>query len=140
MKRRLLIIPILSILLVWSCELGNEDFTGTTAQRLEGQWLCNETATLYKSTIDQYKVYIEIHPVDSNQILIENFYQLSNDITVVATINGMTITLPRQTTSDGFEVNGSGTISSNFNKITWRYYVDDGSGFEDQVDAIYTKV
>ncbi len=140
MKAKLFIIPILSILLAGSCELINEEFAGTTAERLEGQWQCDETSSLYKSALDQYIVYIEIHPIDSNQILIENFYELGRNIDVVATINGMTITLPRQNTSDGFEINGSGTISTKYDKITWRYYVDDGSGIGDQVDAIYTKV
>ena len=92
MKKRLFIIPILSILLVWSCELVNEDFTGTTAERLEGQWQCDETSSLYKSTLDYYTVYIEIHPIDSNQILIENFYQLGRSVDVIATLSAMTTT------------------------------------------------
>lgn len=140
MKKILYYIPLLTLLLVWSCELTDEDLFETTAERLEGQWQCDESSSLYKSTLDYYTVYIEIHPIDSDQVLIENFYQLGRNVDVIATINGMTITLPQQKTSDGFEVNGSGTISSKYDKITWRYYVDDGSGFEDQVDAVYTKV
>jgi len=133
-------IPFLLILLTWSCELTPEEFDGTPAERLAGQWQCNETSTLYKSTQDYYLVYMVIHPVYSDQILIENFYQLGRDVDIVADIQDNTITLLNQSTSDGFEIYGAGTISSKFDKITWRYYVDDGSGFVDQVDAVYTKV
>lgn len=137
--KKIIFIPILIISLIWSCELENTDLL-TTTEKLEGQWMCDENAELFKSTLDQYTVYIEISPIDDKNVLISNFYQLGHNIDVVASISGMTITLPYQTTTDGFEVNGAGTISSKYNKITWRYYVDDGSGFVDQVDAVYTKV
>jgi hypothetical protein len=118
----------------------NENINSSIAERLEGQWLCDEISTLNISNIDQYRVYSKIDPNDSNQILIENFYQLSNDTKVIVTTNETTITQPRQSSTDSFNVNGAETFSSKYDKITWRYYVDDGRGFEYQVDAVYMKV
>lgn len=140
MKQILIIVSVISLLLAESCELENGDIFVTTTERLEGQWQCDENSSLYKSTLDFYMVYIEIHPINADQILIENFYGLGRDVDVVATINGMTINLPHQTTTDGYIVYGSGSISSKYDEISWRYHVDDGSGLEDQVDALYTKV
>ena len=39
----------------------------------------------------------------------------------------------------GFTVSGSGDIQADWNEIIWSYIVDDGSGLDNQVTAIYTR-
>ncbi|MBA7577359.1 hypothetical protein ES708_19210 [subsurface metagenome] len=126
--------------LFFSCNLLEDELTGSVAEKLEGQWECNETSTLYKKTLDYYTVYIDIHPIDSDQILIENFYQLGRSVDVVAKVSGMTLSIPTQNTSDDFMIYGTGNISSDYNEIIWTYFVDDGSGIWDEVEAVYTRI
>lgn len=106
-------------------------------QQLEGIWKCDENSSIFKSTTDIYSVYISPSNVDSTEVFIENFYALGNDTEALAKVSGNSITLPRQTLPGGYIVRGNGTISSNLKEISWKYYVDDGSGQEDEVDALY---
>jgi hypothetical protein len=57
----------------------------------------------------------------------------------MATISGMTLTLPEQSLDGGWSVYGSGIISNNYQTITWLYYVDEGSGIWHESNPIYTK-
>ncbi len=144
MKSKLYSIPVIAILfLLFSCELADNDSELSVAEKLEGDWKCDETATEFKAALDFYTVTITIYSIDQDQILIENFYDLStlsNPIDVVATVNGMNIILPEQLTDDGFTIHGSGVIASNYNKITWTYFANDGSDIWDEVEAIYIRI
>jgi len=124
---------------LYSCELLDDQTDLSVAERLEGSWKVENETNPYKSTEDSYPVYIDISPVDSNTILISNFFQLGSDINAIAKISGMTLTLPNQTIGDGFRIYGSGTITDNYKKITWLYYADEGSGTYSQINSIYTK-
>ena len=126
-----------AVLCTVSCEMLDIDSNLTIAERLEGRWLVEEDTPL-KSTDDFYRVYIDISPVDSNRILIDNFYGI-NSGSVYADISGMTLNLPVQNLQGGFTIYGSAIISANYKKITWDYFVDDGSGIWEKVSAIYTK-
>jgi len=140
MKRNYLILTLLTIVFIYnSCEelINNELTSSEIAQKLEGQWQCNEQSSQFKSTDDYYSVYITLSETDSTKVFISNIYQLGNEIEAYAKIDKQTITIPRQIV-DGYTINGSGTISSNLREITWQQYVDDGSGIIDEIDAVYT--
>jgi hypothetical protein len=119
--------------------------------RIEGQWTCDETSHIYKSTESEtshiykstesiYVVYIDPDPSDTTKVIISNFYNLGFDIYVYAKINSLNLSISQQTTKDGFKIlSGSGGISSNYKEINWSYRVDDGSGEIDNVTATYTK-
>jgi len=135
-------IGILLMVLTLSCEellndLGNEE---DIREKIEGQWSCNETSEYYKSTAEIFSVYISPHQYDSTKVLIDNFYGLGYDVSVVATLSNRNLYINSQTVGDGFTVIGSGTISNNYNEIEWNYSVDDGSGQTDNVTATYTKL
>jgi|GEM_PF-1005916 len=121
-----------------SCELADE-LTGTAATiaKLEGEWTCDEQSEFYKSTAEVYAVTISADADNSSGVIIDNFYGLN--VSVDANISGMSLIIPNQTVEGGFTVSGSGTISSNFEKIDLNYTVDDGSDVIDHVTAEYTK-
>jgi hypothetical protein len=133
-------LSILILMLAPSCEeLGNMG-TENIRDNIEGQWQCDETSEYYKSTAQIYEVYIYPHPDDSTLVFIENFYGLTNDVSVIAKVSSRNLFINTQTVGEGFTITGSGTISSNFNNINWSYSVDDGSGKIDNVTATYTKL
>ena len=109
-------------------------------EKIEGQWRCDETSEYYKSTAEIFSVYIYPHPDDSSKVLIDNFYELGYDVSVVAALSNRSLYINSQTVEGGFTVIGSGTISSNYNVIEWNYSVDDGSGMVDNVTATFTKL
>jgi hypothetical protein len=136
---RILLIMITGLFtFFYSCELLDDQVGLTVAERLEGRWRCEENNP-FKSAKDAYEVYMYINPIDSNTILISNFLQLESS-DAYATITGMMLTLPNQSLEGGFDIYGSGTIASDFKKITWRYFVDDGSGYWSEVNSVYTKL
>lgn len=141
---KLLIGLALISVLISSCEDPlNTSSDSEIAQQLEGQWKCDETSTYYKSsgfkgTDRIYYVNIFQSGIDSTIVQIENFYELGTNVVARAEVSGNNIILKNETLDGGFSVRGSGTISSNLRTITWIYYVDDGSGVEDEVSSTYT--
>jgi hypothetical protein len=124
---------------VTSCEdILNDPSSGDIAQKIEGSWKCDENSSIFKSTEDIYSVYITPDDSDSTLVHISNFYALGNNVEAAARISDHAITLQTQTLSGDYEIHGSGTISNNLKEISWKYFVDDGSGVIDEVDAIYT--
>lgn len=142
MKKNILyLIAFSTILLLNSCEdLLNDLTSAEIAQKLEGSWQCDENSSIFKSTQDIYSVYIYMSDSDSTRIFISNFYALGESIGATALVNGYSITIPIQTLEGGFEVGGTGTISSDLKEISWNYTVDDGSGEIDEVEAVYTSL
>ena len=132
---------LLSFLIIYSCEFADDEpDSGDPRDKLEGQWQCDETSQLYKSTEDIYWIYIDPDPYDSTKVVISNFYNLGFDIYVYARLNSNSLSLSNQTTEDGYNVlSGSGNISSNYKQINWTYRIVDGSGEIDNVTATYTK-
>jgi len=121
-----------------SCEIADELAGGNpTVAKLEGEWTCDENSEIYKSTLSVYSVAISPDPDDENGIIIDNFYGIN--AAVYATVSGMTLVIGQQTAEGGYDISGSGIISSNFEEINWTYTVDDGSGVIDHVTAVYTK-
>ena len=135
----LFLLALIVLTSLYSCEdVLNDLTTAEIAQKLEGNWECNETSSLYKSTEDIYYVYISPSNADTNRIDISNFYGLGSGVDATATISDYSISIPTQTLEGGFEIKGSGTIASNLKTISLKYYVDDGSGEVDEVEALYT--
>lgn len=126
-----------SLFILTGCEnLLDENDNTNTVQLLEGVWECDDAIT--KSTMFKYQVYISPSTVDSTQIFMSNFHQLGNNVEALGTVSGNTIAIPGQTLSGGYSVRGSGSISSNIKEISWTYYIDDGSGQEEEVNAVYS--
>jgi hypothetical protein len=126
------------IILAGSCEIA-EDLVGgnATVAKLEGEWTCDEDSEIYKSTTSVYSVAISPDPDNDNGVIIDNFYGIS--AAVYASVSGMSLIVSNQTVSGGYEISGSGIISSGYDVINWNYTVDDGSGVIDHVTAVYTK-
>lgn len=135
---RLLMAFVSIMLLLGSCEIA-EDLAGgnATVAELEGEWTCDETSEIYKSTTSVYSVSISPDPDNENGVIIDNFYGLG--AAVYADVSGMNLVVNLQTASGGYEVSGSGVISNNYREINWVYNVDDGSGVIDHCTAVYTK-
>ncbi len=116
---------------------GCEDFPIFNDGDISGLWLCNESGGYKKSALETYYVEINPHPADSTKVIISNFFNVDDD--AEAGISGTALTLPGQTLEGGFTVHGSGVISKNYTQIDWVYFVDDGSGEDNRVTAVYTK-
>jgi hypothetical protein len=96
-------------------------------------------SSAYKSGLEVYWVEIEKHIYDTSKIVIYNFYNV--DAAAEADLSGNTLSLARQTLRGGFTVSGSGQVQgSKANQIIWTYTVDDGSGQEERLTAVYTRL
>jgi hypothetical protein len=137
-RKLLLFAIIVPFLFTWSCET-IDTLTGSaaTVAKLEGDWTCDEQSEIFKATAETYVVTLSADASDNSAVIIDNFYGLN--ASAKANVSGMSFILPNQNVEGGFSVSGSGTISSNFEKITLSYNVDDGSGTVDHVTAVYTK-
>lgn len=114
-------------------ELNNDD----PRSRITGLWLCDESDNYLKSAEETYYVEIDPHPSDSSRVLIANFFNIDDDAEAI--LSGDQLTLPQQTLEGGFTLRGYGSITNRSKQIDWTYYVDDGSGVEYKITAVYTK-
>jgi hypothetical protein len=129
---------LVPLLFIWSCET-IDTLTGgaATVAKLEGDWTCDEQSEIFKATSEVYTVTLSADADNNSGVIIDNFYGLN--ASAKANVSGMSLIIPNQNVEGGFSVSGSGTISSNFEKIDLNYTVDDGSGTVDHVTAVYTK-
>ena len=135
---RLVYILLGVVLIINSCDVAEDLLGGNpTVAKLEGDWTCDETSEIFKSTSSVYAVTISADPDNDSGIIIDNFYGIS--AAVYATISGMSLNIESQTAEGGYTISGSGIIASNYQEINWTYNVDDGSGVVDHVTAVYTK-
>jgi len=105
--------------------------------KVAGLWLCDESDSYLKSVEEIYYVEIDPHPYDSLKVVISNFFNVNDE--AEATLSGSRLTLPSQILEGGFTISGSGVISKNYTEINWEYFVNDGSGENVKVTAVYTK-
>ncbi len=127
------ILVVCLAVIVASCE----ELTDSLSPRdnIVDTWKCQETDA--SNGTDSFFVEIVADNSSLSGIKIENFNHLG--ITISANVSGPTITIPAQDVS-GFSVSGSGTISSNYEKITMKYSVDDGGiGGKENYNAVLTK-
>jgi hypothetical protein len=129
---------LIPFLFTSSCET-IDTLTGgaATVAKLEGDWTCDEQSEIFKATSEVYTVTLSADADNPSGVIIDNFYGLNSS--AKASVSGMSLNIPTQDVEGGFSVSGSGTISSNFEKINLSYTVDDGSGTVDHVTAVYTK-
>jgi hypothetical protein len=130
-------ILLAGILLSSSCELV-DDVILSDAGRLTGYWSVSEQSELYKSTLT-YEVYISPDADNENGVVIDNFYDLGDNIFIRASVSGTTLSLGNKTNDNEFTISGSGTISANSRTINLSYNADDGSGVADHCVTVYTK-
>ena len=107
--------------------------------RIIDSWKCSESDTYLKSSLAVYWVSIEEHPADSAKILIYNFFDLDENLAAEAVVAGRNLNLPLQTLEGGFIFNGTGRVSNDASRIDWTYFLDDGSGEEVEITAVYTR-
>jgi len=109
--------------------------TGDIRDKLVSSWKCQENSATYG--LQNY--YVEIFKdTVSGVIIIDNFFNLGLGKSIKANVSGQNITINNQML-DGNLFNGSGTVSSNYNSISWSYTFDEGNGPE-AVSAVYTKM
>lgn len=137
-RKLFLLAFIIPLLFITSCET-IDTLTGgaATVAKLEGEWTCNEQSEIFKATAEVYSVTLSADADNNSGLIIDNFYGLN--ASAKANVAGMSVTIPNQDVEGGFSVSGSGTISSNYEKINLTYTVDDGSGTVDHCTAVYTK-
>ena len=104
-----------------------------------GTWQCDENSQFYKSTQSVYTVQITKDTINTTLIIISNFYNLGQSIYAKADLENLTLTLT-DFSDPGYEITGTGTITSTYETIEWNYDVDDGTGDIDNVYAVYTKL
>jgi len=73
-----------------------------------------------------YDVVITKDANESTQVLLQNFHGLGTLDKLKATLAGLTLTIPSQKLDNQYTISGSGTISSNLDKITFNYSVKAG--------------
>lgn len=109
--------------------------TGDVRDKLVSSWKCQENSATYGT---QYYYVDIIKDTVAGRIIIDNFFNLGLGKSIKANVSGQTITINNQMV-EGNLFNGSGTISSNYNSISWSYTFDEGNGAE-SVSAVYTKM
>lgn len=140
-KTVLILLALTMILVLSTCDVADDLLGNTAVAKLSGEWNCEEESEYFKSTAaSSYRVYISPDPDNESGVLIDGFYNLG-DVGAKANVSGSSITLLSQTLEGGFVVlTGSGSISSNYQEITWSYNINIGGDAVDHVTAVYTKV
>jgi hypothetical protein len=131
--RYFLFLAVLAAMVI-SCDKLNMA-TDDPRDNLVGVWSCSENSQIFG--VQSYDAGVSKFPTDTTKILIDNFYGLGSEYSVYAKMNNLNLTIPSQTVN-GYQVSGSGTISSNYKTIDWTYTVT-GAGQTDHVTAVYSK-
>ena len=134
MKKIIFSLLVLTSIYISSCQKDEDPTVNPTS--IDGTWKSVENSATYGA--QNYYVDISTDSPNSNKKIIDNFFDLGLGKTVTATKSGQTLTISNAV-QQGNTFNGSGTISSNNNSISWTYTVDDGNGPEN-VTATYTKM
>ncbi len=139
MKNILFLAALSLIMLSCNPEENEENPNVSLRTKLVDYWKVNEQSQNFKSTKSYYTVEILKHQTDSSKMLIDNFYNLGYGKQAYAVVNNdYTIDLPLQNL-DGFEIKGSGKISTDLKTISWEYVANDGEGLIDSVKATYSR-
>lgn len=109
--------------------------TGDIRDKLISSWKCQENSPTYGTQ----NYYVDImKDTISNIIIIDNFFNLGLGKSIKANVSGQNIIINNQMV-EGNLFNGIGSISANYNSISWSYTFDEGNGAEN-VTAVYTKM
>lgn len=124
---------IFAIVLVASCEELSDSLS--PRDNIVDTWKCQETDA--SNIVDNFLVEIVKDDLSLSGVKIYNFNHLGENFAVKASVSGTSITISSQAVS-GFTISGSGTITSDYEKVTLKYSVDDGGGKENY-NAVLTK-
>ena len=106
----------------YSCQNGVD----VTSSSIEGEWRCTEQH--YETGKQNYVINIEYSNSENTEIKLMNFNNIGGFCK--ASVSGTSITVPKQVVNE-HEIFGSGTISSDYSRITFNYTDDlygDGGG------------
>jgi hypothetical protein len=130
------VLIILAVFTLSSCEQALDLLSDDNRDPFVGKWSVAEETTL--KTNYTYFVNIEKSADDSVKVFIKNFYEIDQNASVEAVVNGSNINIPSQSVS-GFGIQGYGTMAFSGKTIDWSYTVNYGNGSIDMVTATYTK-
>ncbi len=112
-------------------------FSDDPRDGLTGSWEVNEDSEIFKKgTSGFYTVSVTKDNSDTAMIWVNNFYELGEKVS--ATLDGRTLDIPEQTVK-GFTIKGYGTVSFDFESISWAYTVILDTGDKDNVTAKYSR-
>jgi hypothetical protein len=132
-KKYFLLVFLLAIIFVFSCNKDNGPTTSISRSTLLGKWLANEIPK--KNT---YEVDIQIDSTIFNGVLISNFGGSGQTVKAKASLTGNTLSLNTdQLLTNGWLVNGSGNVSST-TQISWSYSIHDGANLTNYT-AVFSK-
>ncbi len=119
MKLNLLFSVFLMVLLSFSFKCQQESSeVEDKRENIDGDW----AVELDDGSVPQnYEVVITIDEDTDNKIFLSNF--VNNEDTAYATLTGSNLTVPQQKVGN-FNVHADGTISDNFQEITWTINMD----------------
>lgn len=129
---------LMAVFAFTSCaELNNTN--DTTAEKIDGMWSVSENSQEFGE--QHYKTEITRNMYLDDQVSIYNFFALGSWVSVPATVSGNDITIiPADV--EGWNIQGTGKINSDYNKIDFDFTVEELSGNKAdpvQVSAIFTK-
>jgi hypothetical protein len=137
MKRLFIFVQIISISFYYtSCQKDDSETTNSPSSIID-TWNCSENSSQLGPS--SYQVDISKDTSSTNKVIIDNFYHLGIGKEVKATLSGQTLTVINESV-DGYLFNGTGTIASNNNSISWSFTADDNSGSPDNVTATYSRM
>lgn len=137
--KKLVFLSLFSVILWFSACTPEEEVTpdtGDSRDNITDAWQCQENSSTYGT--QNYYVDISKDSASSSKIIIDNFFGLGTGKEVEASMSGLTLTISNYIIQ-GYTINGTGSISSNYKTINWQYTVDEGNGAE-SVTATYTKL
>ncbi|MDQ3190726.1 MAG: hypothetical protein M3Q58_03955 [Bacteroidota bacterium] len=137
----MLVKPLRSIAVIISCLFfitscaPEEDDVVFTPEEVVGTYSCAEKSEIYNQS--NYEVKVTKSTSGSDQIVIENFYQLGMGTFVKVNIIGSDLVVPQQVVND-IKISGDGIIV-NENRMNLNYTADDGGGVVDVVSGGLSK-
>ena len=126
MKKYLkLLAAVMFITLFDGCETTNPDGPDTDSRdQFVGTWRFVETPASRSVNVVVFDVNITKDPSNSSQVLLSNFSGSGASAYGIVTTNK--ITVPSQTLSSNWLVNGIGNLS-NSSTMNWTYFYNDGT-------------
>lgn len=125
---RVLAIVTACLFFITSCAPEEEDIS-FTAEEMAGTYSCSENSQVFGQS--SYEVAVTRSTSASDQIIIENFYQLGAGTFVTVNIRGSNLLVPQQVVNN-IVISGDGVIV-NENRMNLNYTADDGGGVVDVV-------
>lgn len=141
MKRWSIKLPLLLIFILTafvSCTIDDpaEPDTDDIRDKFLGTWRFNETPAA-RNVDASYTVTISYDESNSSQVILRNFANAGGNFSAYGIVTSSRITIPAQEMAPGFEVEGSGLMTSS-TSMNWEYTITAG-GDEESFTALATK-